>query len=100
MLKFSEIRAIAERLERAQSLLEAVEPIEGETDWFIVTGTTGKHYLVHDGRCSCPDWEFSRPQTQGWCKHRLATKLFKEAQEAAKGEEAADLERKISDLYH
>ena len=73
-----QIEALAERLERARGIVEAgmVEPIEGMPGAYIVTNGEGKKYLVHDGRCTCPDYQHRQDIHRGYCKHRLAAYIF------------------------
>ena len=83
----TQIEALAERLEKAREIVGQVSPVLGLDDHHVVAGGGG-HYLVN-GRCSCPDAQHRRDLHKGFCKHRLAVYLYREAEDAAETKETA-----------
>ncbi len=73
-----QIQALNARLDKAKTLVAEVHPIVGMDDHYAVKGCTG-YYLV-SSECTCQDAQHRCELHKGWCKHRLAVELFKEAQ--------------------
>ena len=80
------IEAINDRLGKARALMArgAVHHVVDESDHFedywAVEGdpARGRVYEVTPNTCSCPDARGAAPR--GWCKHRLAVELWKQAE--------------------
>jgi hypothetical protein len=100
------IRALHDRLLKAEILAAAgkVHSVVDMPDHYLVEGTKGP-YLVKDGQCSCPDAGNRNGLTGGYCKHTLATLLYRQGVTPTKTAESTpngastDLEAKIADLY-
>jgi hypothetical protein len=97
-------RGVRDRLNRAEVLVAEgkVHPVRGMEDHYIVQSSKGDVYLVN-GSCPCSDAQF-RAEFHGWCKHKLAVELFKEAQAEIELPELVradieELDRKVADLY-
>ena len=82
----TQIEALAERLEKARALVGQVSPTDKEV--YDVASGDGRHYLVN-GQCNCPDARYRRDLHKGYCKHRLAVYLYREAEDASDAEETA-----------
>ena len=72
-----QIEGLTKRLEKAQGLIEQVQPVRGLDDHHIVQADGGA-YLVN-GKCTCADWKYRQKWHKGWCKHRLAVSLYEDA---------------------
>jgi hypothetical protein len=83
-----QIEALAARLEKARAIVAEgkVHPIAGMEDHYAVIGTAGA-YIVN-GECNCPDAAQRVEMHWGFCKHRLATLIYREQQEAQASQEA------------
>jgi hypothetical protein len=69
--------AINGRLEKAVRLVRSGS-VELHADGSAVVisesdGLTG--YLIANGRCTCPDFQFQPPEVEGWCCHKIARAL-------------------------
>ena len=77
------ITALSARLERAEQLMSEgkVHPCRDMENVFYVESSSknGGFYSVN-GKCDCPDAQQREEITKGWCKHRLAVELYKEAE--------------------
>jgi hypothetical protein len=104
----AQIRALHDRLLKAEILVAygKVHRVVDMDGHYLVEGSKGP-YLVKDGKCSCPDAASSNRLTNGFCKHALATLLYRQEVGPPKYTEAnpkgtatdEDLESKIADLY-
>ena len=91
MLQAKEVKALAERLARAEALVAAgaVKPITGLPEHFaVVNGSGDSLYLVHlraDGTacCSCPDYVERQSKVDQPCKHILSSEHYAAAPKAA-----------------
>jgi hypothetical protein len=98
------IRALHDRLVRGEILAAAgkVHPVVDMRDHYLVEGSNGS-YLVKDGQCSYPDAVSRNGLTGGYCKHTLATLLYRqEVMPPTPNVPSPDndqLESKIADLY-
>jgi hypothetical protein len=84
-----QIEALNKRLENAMKLFESckVHTILNMPDHYAVeSGKAGAFWMVN-GSCGCPDATERTDLHKGWCKHKLAVELFKEAQAKAATEE-------------
>ena len=73
----TQIEALAERLEKAREIVGQVSPVLGLDGHHVVAGSDG-HYLVN-GHCTCPDARYRKDLHKGWCKHRIAVEVYREA---------------------
>jgi uncharacterized Zn finger protein len=103
------IRALHDRLVKGQILASAgkVHPVVDMMDAYLVEGSKDT-YLVQGGRCTCPDAGNRNGLTNGYCKHTLATLLYRQEVMPTKTTESTpngpspdndQLESKIADLY-
>ena len=75
------IEAVHKRLQKAYALvdLELVESLDDGS--YIVQSESGRgYYTIDDSGCTCPDVAYNSDDTGGWCKHRLAAELYRQAQ--------------------
>lgn len=96
----SKIEALSQRLERAREIVESglVEDIGGGI--YIVLSQRGKeHYTVDPHGCECADCFQRFDLTKGYCKHRLAVELFKEAQTESKTLSPEEFKETVESLY-
>ena len=80
-----QIENVNTRLESAKKIAKKgkVFPVYNKEDHFVVRTDDGKgFYIVNAEGCCNKDLQ-RRDLLQGYCEHRLAVELFKEAQEAA-----------------
>ena len=92
MLTISQVRGLASRLERAQTIADAgaVQKISGlPNDYVVRNGDGTQYYLVtiepDCERCTCPDYQ-QRGKPLGLpCKHILAAQIVDELRQTEKG---------------
>lgn len=86
----AQIRGMQKRLNRAEQLVadNAVHPVLGVEGQYVVHTEHGYHLV--NGSCTCEDAEYRQDIHRGWCKHRLAVELYKEALETKDRELAED----------
>ena len=81
MVTVNEIRKLAERLRKAEALVEigAVFPVVGLPGYAVVRNDGSQMYLVRfeAGRehCTCPDFQHRQGKTRQPCKHITAADL-------------------------
>jgi hypothetical protein len=89
-----QIDGMTERLSKAREIFA-----QGH---YTVQGSRGEYYLVN-GECSCSDAQYRAYLHNGWCKHRLAAQLYREAQpEGHAGvtpTESTSVDQELADLY-
>lgn len=80
-----QIQALNRRLEKAQQLFDAgkVHTVLNLDDHYAVESSTAGAFWLVNGSCGCPDAQQRSDIHRGWCKHKLAVELFKEAQSKA-----------------
>ena len=95
MVTVMEVRKLAERLAKAEALVEAgaVFPVSGLAGYAVVRNGDGMQmYLVRfeAGRehCTCPDFEHRQGTAGQPCKHIMAAQLAAEATPKAAGKPA------------
>jgi hypothetical protein len=82
------IEAMSDRLARAKTILarSAVHHVVDESDHFedywAVEGdpARGRVYQVSTQGCNCADGREGGAAPRGWCKHKLAVQLHKQAE--------------------
>jgi predicted nucleic acid-binding Zn finger protein len=99
-----QIDGMTERLSKAREIFAQgrVHPLIGKEGHYTVQGSRGEYYLVN-GECSCSDAQYRAYLHNGWCKHRLAAQLYREAQpEGHAGvtpTESTSVDQELADLY-
>jgi hypothetical protein len=108
----AQIRALHDRLLRAEILVAygKVHQVVDMAGHYLVEGSGKGHYLVQDGKCSCPDATSRNGLINGHCKHLLASMIYHQElglprptmphPEGPATDKGQDIESKISDLYH
>jgi uncharacterized Zn finger protein len=91
--------AVNGRIEKAVRLVRSGS-VELHADGSAVVisesdGLTG--YLIANGRCTCPDFQFQPPEVEGWCCHKIARALVLRLQRPAPAPSSATLEGHTDD---
>lgn len=94
MMTANEVRKLAERLGKAEALVEsgAVYPVAGLDGYAVVRNGDGTQmYLARceagKEHCTCPDFQHRQSKAQQACKHLYAAQLFNERSEDKAGAE-------------
>lgn len=95
MVSANEIRKLAERLAKAEALVEsgAVFPVAGLEGYAVVRNGNGDSmYLVRfdagKESCTCPDFQQRQSKLGQPCKHQLSVQIFNERATGKAGEES------------
>ena len=80
-----QIENVNTRLEKAKKIAKnkKVFPVYNKEDHFVVRTDDGKGFYIVSPEGCCDKDQQRRDLLQGYCEHRLAVELFKEAQDAA-----------------
>lgn len=83
-----QIRELNKRLAKAEEIVaqDKVHKILGKEGHYAVQNSEGTGFYLVNGECSCQDAQNRKELHKGWCKHKLAIELYKEAEEAVKAE--------------
>ena len=76
------IEAVHARLPRARAIVD-MELVEALPDGSYVVHSqrmNGDYYTVDQTGCNCPDVQYAGDTTGGFCKHKLATRIYQEQQ--------------------
>ena len=79
-----QIENVNTRLQSAKKIAKKgkVFPVYNKEDHFVVRTDDGKGFYIVNAEGCCDKDQQRRDLLQGYCEHRLAVELFKEAQEA------------------
>ena len=74
------IEAVHARLPKARALVDLgmVEKIADDIYIVYSQSPNGGHYTVDATGCECPDVQYAGDTTGGFCKHKLATRIYEE----------------------
>ncbi len=74
------IEAVHARLPKARAIVD-LELVEKLSDGSYIVHSqrmNGDFYSVDQTGCNCPDVQYAGDTTGGFCKHKLATKIWEE----------------------